>query len=250
MSEMPMLEFAALEEQRIVAGTSSIAKERLPVAGGGVATYGGAGDWITHCYGLCIERQPTAEDLEQIEDFYFSRGTYAEADIPHFAPESTIELLTDRGWRFCEVECVYGRELVNLPPKRDVTIRPGTSAEWLPVGEAVFGGSLSDSSRAAAEHSAIEIYSAEIDGDVAGAAMIETYGKLAGLFAGGTYERYRNRGIQQALIVHRLHRAAELGCDVASLGSKPTASTARNASRLGFTLRYNRNVFRKARPSQ
>jgi len=49
---------------------------------------------------------------------------------------------------------------------------------------------------------------------------------------------WRRRGVQNALMVHRLRRARGLGACVAAVGSDPSIATGRNAMRLGFRVAY------------
>lgn len=60
-------------------------------------------------------------------------------------------------------------------------------------------------------------------------------------------EVHRRRGIQQALIAHRLAIGHRHGCEVALTESKPGIPTERNAGRRGLTLACTRLAFRAPR---
>ncbi len=61
---------------------------------------------------------------------------------------------------------------------------------------------------------------------------------MACLFGATTLPPYQRRGIQSALIAHRLDAARRAGASLATIGSAPAHHTARNAMRHGFQLAY------------
>jgi GNAT superfamily N-acetyltransferase len=74
---------------------------------------------------------------------------------------------------------------------------------------------------------------------VAAAAMDVDAG-LATFIGDAAVVRARGRGLQLALIRHRLQRAAQLGCDLASASVLPGSSSNRNYERAGFQMIYAR----------
>jgi hypothetical protein len=97
----------------------------------------------------------------------------------------------------------------------------------------------------AAREPTCDSYVARVDGVVAGAGGCESSGGLTGLFGTSVKPAYRQRGIQQALIVARLERGQELGSRQAFIVSGPGIPTERNATRLGFRMAYTRVVLVK-----
>ena len=58
-------------------------------------------------------------------------------------------------------------------------------------------------------------------------------------FGGGfTLHEHRSRGLQQALLIERLHRAKELGCSLACVSADVANTSARNIQRAGFSVAY------------
>ena len=55
---------------------------------------------------------------------------------------------------------------------------------------------------------------------------------------------HRRRGIQLALIAHRLRIGLEHGSELAVIESKPGIPTERNAARLGFGMTYTRLILK------
>jgi GNAT superfamily N-acetyltransferase len=79
----------------------------------------------------------------------------------------------------------------------------------------------------------------------AGAAM-DVHAGLATFFGDATLVRARGHGLQLALIRHRLRRAAELGCDLATASVVPGSISHRNYERAGFQLVYGRVMVARA----
>jgi GNAT superfamily N-acetyltransferase len=72
-------------------------------------------------------------------------------------------------------------------------------------------------------------------------------GGVALLFGDATLPEARGRGVQQALIGHRLRLASEAGCEWAMASVLPGSGSHRNYERMGFGLAYMRvNVMREA----
>ena len=76
-----------------------------------------------------------------------------------------------------------------------------------------------------------------LDGSRAAAAAMDVHAGLATLFGDSTLVRARGRGLQLALIRHRLRRAAELGCDLATASVVPGGISHRNYERGGISAR-------------
>jgi GNAT superfamily N-acetyltransferase len=63
-------------------------------------------------------------------------------------------------------------------------------------------------------------------------------GGVVAMFGASVLPKFRNRGVQQALIAARLNHGIEHGATMASIGAKPGIATERNARRMGFELAY------------
>jgi GNAT superfamily N-acetyltransferase len=77
---------------------------------------------------------------------------------------------------------------------------------------------------------------AELEGQVVGSAGFERFEDTAVLVAGAVLPEARRRGIQTALVRHRLRAARAEGARVALVASTPGGPTERNALRAGFTV--------------
>ncbi|HRI11203.1 MAG TPA: hypothetical protein PKW35_25470, partial [Nannocystaceae bacterium] len=54
---------------------------------------------------------------------------------------------------------------------------------------------------------------------------------------------HRRRGVQSALLTHRLAAAAAAGCELAVVTTQPGSKSQENVQRLGFALLYARAIF-------
>lgn len=84
---------------------------------------------------------------------------------------------------------------------------------------------------------------ASLHGEAVGASSVLVHdlsdgGRVASLGGTTTLGPHRRRGVQLALLRHRLGLAAGAGCDLAVVTADPGSSSGRNARRAGFALAY------------
>jgi GNAT superfamily N-acetyltransferase len=88
-------------------------------------------------------------------------------------------------------------------------------------------------------------YVADLDGGPVGCASMTPEDGIAWLGGAATVPSGRRRGVQGALVRHRMGVAQALGCDLAVVTAMPAGDSARNLARLGFTLAYCQAVLTK-----
>jgi GNAT superfamily N-acetyltransferase len=86
---------------------------------------------------------------------------------------------------------------------------------------------------------------AELDGNPSGCASLVRDEGIGWLGGATTIPRYRERGVQGALVRERMATALDSGCDLAVATAAPAGASARNLARLGFTLVYCQAVMTK-----
>ena len=91
-------------------------------------------------------------------------------------------------------------------------------------------------------------YLADLDGAPVGCAALTPERGIGWLGGAATVPSGRRRGVQGALVRHRMAVAAAAGCDLAVVTAMPAGDSARNLARLGFTLAYCQAVLTKVRP--
>lgn len=77
---------------------------------------------------------------------------------------------------------------------------------------------------------------ADMAGTPAATAAFSLTSAIAAFHGTATLPQFRGRGVQSALLAHRLHRAAQTGAALASVFVTPDTGSERNVERAGFRL--------------
>jgi GNAT superfamily N-acetyltransferase len=237
----------------------------MPVRGG-VAAFVEPASPVNKVAGLGFQGLPEDEELAAFETAYAERGCPVVVELSSFADPLVGRLLTRRGYELIGYENVSGKE---LQPDSPVLAGPGESLTIQRVGEAesvawldavttgfltpdTYDGLPSHESydrdvieRATNDMAAsegFERYIAYRNGEVAGGASFRSFGGVAQLCGSATLPRHRRRGVQTALLQHRLAEAARRGCDVAVVTTQPGSKSQQNVQRSGFAVLYVRAV--------
>lgn len=178
--------------------------------------------------------------------------------------------LTERGHRLVGVENVLGRRLGDVatnataPAVAEIEVALcDDRALWLDVMVIGFGtpdtqGVASHESfdRAVLERviddfaaaDGVHLLLARCAGVPAGAAALRIDGGIAQLCGASTLPAHRRRGVQTALLRHRLAFAATSGAELCVMTTQPGSKSMQNGLRSGFALLYSRCVLlREAR---
>ncbi|MFG0284014.1 MAG: hypothetical protein ACF8R7_06285 [Phycisphaerales bacterium JB039] len=262
---MPLapIEIARLEEARQALGVADAAGCAEPVAGGWMC-YGGEGSWANQACGLGMDGPVSDDDLDRLVHFYRSRAVEPRVELCPFADKSLISGLAERGFVVREFETVMARtvsaaddlrallprgwpdglEIERLDPADDDAVRA-----YLEFGirgfigpEAPIPDSWIDGGLRVARHQRCDSFIGRIGGQTVGCGGMESAGRIACLFGATTHTDFRRRGVQQAMIVARIQRARQRGCDVVAIHSRPGIPTERNAMRLGFAVAYTKAI--------
>ena len=226
---------------------------------GGNAFFGGVKYPANQIVGMGLYGAVSADDMDRVEDFFRSRGVASTVVVSPLADESLRNLLGERGYRIAEFNSVLIRRVSSpqpyTPPDGIVIERvtPGTVRPWMQaiakgfsqdvtVPEEIFGGF-------AALPGALA-FLARIEDKVVGGCggRIIPEARIASLFGTATLPEYRCRGVQTALIAHRLHEAALASCEYAVVSTMPGGGSQRNMERRGFRLAYTKVVMTREWP--
>ncbi len=219
----------------------------------GTAFFGGVTYPANQIVGMGLYGEVTRGDIDQVEDFFRSRGVASTVVVSPLADASLPALLAPRGYRIQEFNSVLIRPIgeeqqYDLPAGVEIervtaetvgpwmrTVAQGFS-EFGPVPEEVFGGF--------ARLPGALAFLARIDGAIAGGSggRIIPEARIASLFGTATLPRFRCRGVQSALIARRLQEAARAGCEYAVVSTLPGSGSQRNMERRGFRLAYTKLV--------
>jgi GNAT superfamily N-acetyltransferase len=233
-----------------------------PVAGGCVVCTG-AGMYENWIKGLGVFQPATDDDLDQAESYFEARGLVPEIDLCPWVAGDLLERLATRDYVLAATRTYYARyvdisDKVETPPLDAATTIETATAETLPllqqlrregfeVGEAA---QISDRfTVAGALQVGVTDFVARIDGEAAGSALLYIADGRA-LFGGmATLPAYRGRGLQGALIRHRIARASELGCHLAVSTTVPANRSGLNLQRHGFAVAFTMTTLRRRSPA-
>ena len=232
---------------------------------GGVAVVAGPGAPFSKIAGLGFEPLEASE-LDSIELTYADAKTPVRVELSSLARNDVGELLTRRGYALVGFENVLARSLsAAVFPTSEISIErvvDAVSAEWVEVLASSFaepdeydGPSLEEK----VDRDALDVlfdqiagidgfvrYFARRNGEPAGAAGMRIANGVAQLCGAGTLPAHRRRGVQTALLAHRLADAARAGCDIAVVTTQPGSVSQQNVQRQGFELLYTRAILVKA----
>jgi ribosomal protein S18 acetylase RimI-like enzyme len=205
--------------------------------------------------------------FDDVERRFAQRHAPVQAEVSSLGDPDVVRTLTKRGYELIGFENVLGlgitpervRELSQRPVDVEVTLASDQEAgPWL---DAVIEGFLHpDTFDGPPSHDSFardvlervlgdtiaaagfERFLARRDGLVAGGASFRIEDGVAQLSGAATLPAHRRRGVQSALLRHRLLEAARRGCDIAVVTTQPGSKSQENVQKAGFSLLYCRAV--------
>ena len=230
-----------------IASTSDTSVEAI---GGGWAIFHAIDSPVTQAIAVGMSGAVGSADLDRLEAFFHCRGSAAIIDLCTLADPSLLAMIQERGYRVREISNVLVRP---LDPAEEFQIRPGieiepvTSAEYPAWARLVMQGFAGQDdvpeeqvAMMASGNPWPEAFFGLSDASRGAGAAMDVHAGLATFFGDATLVRARGHGLQLALIRHRLRRAAQLGCDLATASVAPGGVSHRNYERAGFQLVYGR----------
>lgn len=243
-----------LEPRRRVSGVETAAVER----DGCVAVFDGAGSPLSQSFGLGMRAAVTAELLDELEAFFWSRDTDALHEVSPFAGVEAYALLVARGYQPIELSTVLAQPIgaIARPETALVAHRIDPAREGAAWIDAAVAGWASDPDVAPTVRSIAEVnvanaemahYAVARDGALVASGSLGVHGGVALLAGASTIPAARGAGAQAALLAQRLSDAAARGCTVAMMVTAVGSTSQRNAERRGFRVAYTRTKWRRAR---
>jgi GNAT superfamily N-acetyltransferase len=232
---------------------------------GTFAAFDGIGSPITQTFALGMMEEVTPATLDTLEQFFFTRGADAHHEVSPFAGAAALELLCNRGYRPLEISNVLylplSRESSVSGSRRDssITVRAIDSNEaslWSTISARGWSHEhpelhefMLNLGEVSSAREGTTSFIAEYDGTPGAAGALCLHQGVALLGGAATVPELRRRGLQSALLHHRLHYALDHGCDVAMIATEPGSGSQRNAEREGFRIAYTRIKWRLPRPT-
>jgi GNAT superfamily N-acetyltransferase len=222
---------------------------------GGWLVLAGPGMYINQAMAAGIEAALTSADLDLLIERSDAVGVAPAIEVtPTTAPEG-VRRIRWQGFT-CDPNAdiallTRSTSTTSIDAPADVAIRPVRSAAglrlWQETSATGWGHTSGDARRASDafaaaasalgnEHMAIAVD--PVDGRPLGCASMTVRDGVAMLGGMSTVPTERRRGVQAALLRHRLTRARALGCDLAMTTAARGGASARNLQRHGFTPRF------------
>jgi GNAT superfamily N-acetyltransferase len=218
---------------------------------GGVACFLGDGSPVNEARGMGMDGPVSIDEIEVMERVFLGRGVRAKVTVCPLADPSLLEGLGARGYRASEFEDVFYRPMdaaERFPgPSEGISVSWVGPDDWAVHSKTMARGftapeepspAMVDTCGVSAKVEGMVLLLARVDGEPVGAASMLIREGMAMLCGASTLPRYRNRGIQTALLQARLAHALKSGCEIAQFGAHPGSASHRNAERLGFRVAY------------
>ncbi len=217
---------------------------------GGVAAFIETGSPVNHLSAAGLTEPITDRGLAEVESFFADLGGAFEAWV---APQRDVTPFVARGYRDPTTIRVFARPAVPVDavggPITVERLKHGSTDEaeaYARLAAAAFGSPSPVMIRLFAAFFAVpgvDLYRAFVDGAVAGVARLAIDGDLAEFGGGATLPEFRGRGVQQALLRHRINAACAAGCSILVTEAEPATGSSRNILRAGFQAAFDYSVF-------
>lgn len=254
-------------ERLVEALAATGAVDPVPTAvafGHGLLVLTGNGRYVNRAVGITLD-QLAEHDVAAVIAHYDAAGLPPAVQLSSWAPEVTVSVLGRAGFVpvscrsvFASVATARGRVAstsVTVVPVNANELRARDSREVMSSGTSSVGPALATSdafmvadnaTRGTAQFLALR------DGQPVGCGsltIVETSDGLTGwLGAAATVPSARRRGVQTALVQHRLELASEAGCDVVGATATTGSASSRVLQRCGFTLAQDQWVVQRDEP--
>lgn len=231
-----------------------IADHTMPFAGG-VACRRARGTWANVIIGAAIEQPVSAADIARAIAFFSEVGKEARIEISDRADPSLCERAAAAGFSLkflvaalaraidpaqsaANLAVPAGVEIIRIDPS-DRVLCEATSHVlagcFAPAGSPPRDEDIA-ANVAGLTHPESLGYVALADGRPIGAGMMDVDGGLATLWGAAVHPEFRRRGVQAALVQHRLAHAARSGATLVTIETTAGGPTHRNAARMGFEM--------------
>lgn len=210
----------------------------------GALLFGGPQGCINRALGV-TQGDLSAEQFEEIEQFYIEKNGTPMIELSSWAPDSTVEEFAKRGYQPVWFRAMYAAAVSGYQSSVDAGITVELSEVedgiWPETIALAYGITepakqrISDDMAAAGRGVSSAIFYARVDGEVAGCALVQVANGIAWLGPAVTHPDFRRRGVQTALLAARMRLAENLGCEYAAATAHPHGDSARNVLRVGFT---------------
>ena len=227
---------------------------------GGVVSYLEPDSPYNKAAGFGFDGVPPGDRFDVLEREFAARRAPLQFEVSSLADPALARALTSRGYVVAGFENVLGLDVAAADAGRPagdvrVTSAGDDAATWI---ETMTGGFAApdvydgppnpdETPREVLERifgdtaaAGWERFLARRDGLVAGAATMRVHDRMAQFCGAATLPAHRRRGVQAALLRHRIAEARRRGCDIAVVTTTPGSTSQANVQKAGFVLLYAR----------
>lgn len=244
---------------QLAGAMATIAPESAATAqsfdGGSLVAFG-PGGYVNRAIGVGLGGTAAEDVVAAIDSFYGQRGMAPSLELSPWTDPATVRLLSANGYRVDWFRNVF---VAALPVEMSQPIEPHeieqVTAATVPARQAILAGDAAvgtEARRISDEMCETGLVLADgldflalVDGEAAACGSLNIAGGIGWIGGAATLATHRGRGLQTALIAHRLRLGHELGCDLAAATALPDGQSAQNLLRLGFQLLYTQAVLTK-----
>ena len=213
--------------------------------GDGALVAMGSGRYVNRAIGVTLS-ELSAGDVDASEQFFVGRGLAPMIELSSWAPATTLAEVSRRRYEPCWFRSFFALVPTAAPAEHSTGVRiervgGDDLTRWLDVFntgfEADHGAALvanDEIGRASFLVPDSQTFLAHLDGRAVGCGSVQIVDGVAWLGGAATLPEFRRRGVQAALVAHRLRLAASLGCELAAVTALSNGPSARNIVRLGF----------------
>jgi GNAT superfamily N-acetyltransferase len=246
--------FATARQSLALAETSPISGAHAQELDGGALVAFGPGRYVNRAIGLGFGGTAAAEIVDGLNTFYSERGMSPSLELSPLADPALLSALTADGYVLERFRNVYAHDLSMLTEAGDeVIVSLGLSTaddrKRILSGNAPEGTDarrISDEFCDALAHvDGKHDFVVVVDGATAACGSLNVIDDIGWIGGAATLASFQGKGLQSALINHRLRLAKGLGCDLVAATALPDGQSAQNLVRLGFQLLYTQVVMTK-----
>ena len=220
------------------------------ITAGGLAVYASSHSVANGAVGLGLSRPVTPEDIDAVEELFFSRDAPCVIAACPFADPSLQRILKERGYRELYQHSVLAR---NILTQGSITIPPGLRiqrADGINIEKLILASALGFDKSAEPSRETIEILGPNIvapssaffaaceDEQIIATGGMYWHEGVVEMGGASTIPTHRRRGAHRALLEARMDYARSLGCDLAILLTEPGSASEQSAKRAGFSRAY------------
>lgn len=220
---------------------------------GGCLAFSGPDVPLTRAVGVGTMGPIGEDDLERVEAFYKSRNAPVRFVISERTDTRVAGMLKTRGyesssymqnwWLPLEGPAAFeeSESIEVIPAGLDHseewvrTVAAGFEEEDLPVDEKQLPSRMLDTFYCLGFADGARPFLAKYKGAIVGGGVLHITGETASIRTTSSRIRYRNMGVQSALLAVRLNAATWAGCGFAFSSTDQPGASSRNLRRFGFT---------------